>query len=344
MNLRSLMSIKKGHNSKGLALFMRGYSQLYITGKNKEYLLECYKIADLLLSLRSTGRTYHCWGYNFDWESIAYFVPANEPNMVVSSFVAQAFLDLYCIDNNPKWLAIGVGVAKFIYKELLLHNDNDEICFGYIPEQSHRVHNANLMGSLLFARLHKLTGRQLYKDVAKKSVCYTVNRQMQNGAWVYGEAKHWQWVDNFHTGYNLIAIAKYQKFCNDYSFENALKKSYQYHIKNHFDEFMTPKYYDTKKFPIDIHNFAQGILTFIEFNDLKKAKMIYNNSIKMMFNDSEAYFFYQKTKLFTNRINYIRWSQAWMFFAIAKLYSKLIMFDKFNDNDFIKNNKKGYYI
>ena len=35
--------------------------------------------------------------------------------------------------------------------------------------------------------------------------------------------------------------------------------------------------------------------------------------------DKKGYFYYQKTKWYTNRIPYIRWSQAWMFYALAHL-------------------------
>ena len=35
-----------------------------------------------------------------------------------------------------------------------------------------------------------------------------------------------------------------------------------------------------------------------------------------MFN---KYFFYRKNKYFTNKINYLRWSQAWMFYGLSKV-------------------------
>jgi hypothetical protein len=35
--------------------------------------------------------------------------------------------------------------------------------------------------------------------------------------------------------------------------------------------------------------------------------------------DESGYFYYQKTKWYTNKIPYIRWSQAWMFYALSSL-------------------------
>jgi hypothetical protein len=39
--------------------------------------------------------------------------------------------------------------------------------------------------------------------------------------------------------------------------------------------------------------------------------------------DKEGYFYYQKRKYFTNKISYMRWTQAWMFFALT-IYLKEI--------------------
>jgi len=38
--------------------------------------------------------------------------------------------------------------------------------------------------------------------------------------------------------------------------------------------------------------------------------------------DIEGFFYYQKWKWYTNKIPYIRWSQAWMFYALAYLIAE----------------------
>jgi len=35
--------------------------------------------------------------------------------------------------------------------------------------------------------------------------------------------------------------------------------------------------------------------------------------------DREGFFYYQKTRFFTNRIPYIRWGQAWMMYGFSRL-------------------------
>ena len=319
VNFRGLFFVKKGYNAKGLALFMQGFINLYKATNNIRYFNKGYNLAGILKKIRSKRSEYYCWGYNFDWESIAYYVPENKPNMIVSSFVAQAFLDLYEVDNNEEWLNIAIDVSKFIQTELLLYEKNDELCFGYIPNETPRVHNANLMGAKLFARLYSYTKDEKYKLLSKKSVNYTVNRQNNNGSWVYGQEKHWQWIDNFHTGFILMAIKEYEIYSKDYTYEKNIADGLKFHINNHYDEYFIPKYYNKKKNPLDIHNFAQGIITFLTFGDLEKAKKLARIAINTMWDNKKNYFYYQKTKLYTNKNNYIRWSQAWMFAALSKL-------------------------
>ncbi|MEI2749896.1 MAG: hypothetical protein V9E88_14190 [Ferruginibacter sp.] len=52
-------------------------------------------------------------------------------------------------------------------------------------------------------------------SVAKKVVAFCCNQQKEDGSWSYGTLPFHQWIDNFHTGYNLECIADYMKFTGD---------------------------------------------------------------------------------------------------------------------------------
>lgn len=318
INFRKLTKIPRGYNAKGLALFIQGLINLYKTEKKQKYLNQAYKLSKIIIAQRAKNRDYFCVGYNFFWESRAFSVPAFTPNIIVSSFVGQAFLDLYDIDKNKKWLEYAIEIGIFIEKELKLFESENEICFGYIPGEKVRVHNANLMGARLFARLFSLTENIKYKNYSIKSVNYSINAQRDDGAWVYGERKHHQWVDNFHTGFNLVAIKEIQNYLETDIWSIVLRKGINYHLNNHFLKDMTPKYYDNKLYPIDIHNFAQGIDTMLTFGYRDKVEQLINNVIDLMWDKRKHYFYYQKKKYYTNKIDYIRWSQAWMFYALSK--------------------------
>ncbi len=327
INFRFLTMVPKGYNAKGLALLIRGYINMYKIFNKSEYLHKAYHLADIIISQRSKSRSYFCVGYNFHWEAKAFSVLPFTPNMIVSSFVAQAFLDLYEIDNKSCWLNYSLGIAHFIEKELLLDRRDNEICFGYIPDEPARVHNVNLMGSRLMARLFSITKKEEFRSYAKRAVNYSCNFQKQDGSWDYGEMAHHKWVDNFHTGFNLVAINEVQNFINTKKWMGNLKIGLDFHLKYHFQKDMTPKYFENKIYPIDIHNFSQGLETLFIFGYLDKAMLLLEKCIELMFDRNKHYFYYQQNKYFTNKNNYIRWGQSWMFYAL----SLLITTDKNND-------------
>jgi rhamnogalacturonyl hydrolase YesR len=115
------------------------------------------------------------------------------------------------------------------------------------------------------------------------------------------------------------------KFSDDHSFEKHLTKGFEYYIKTFFTDEGIPKYYSNSVYPIDIHSPAQMIITltklgkFHEYRNL--AVKILNWTIDNMQSD-EGYFYYQINKYFSSRISYMRWAQAWMFYALSEYLSK----------------------
>jgi hypothetical protein len=107
--------------------------------------------------------------------------------------------------------------------------------------------------------------------------------------------------------------------------EKELIPAYRYFIETFWREDGCPKYYNNSLYPIDIHCSAQGIVTCLklaEYDDrsIDLAQKIAHWAIGNM-QDKKGFFYYQQTKRFTNKIPYIRWSQAWMFYALSLLLS-----------------------
>src|SRR5262249_35351429 len=94
--------------------------------------------------------------------------------------------------------------------------------------------------------------------------------------------------------------------------------------KDHFFlENNAPKYFHDRTYPIDIHSVAQSIITLLAFKDVdmnaqQKAFAIFDWTMRSMWN-RHGYFYYRKYPLFTNKISYMRWSQAWMLLALTTL-------------------------
>ena len=95
INLRPFLAINKGRNPKGIGLFLYGVSKLYKKTRKREYLSLINQLVDMLKKDISPGYCGLCWGYNFDWQSRAFFLPRGTPTVVNTSFIGRTFLYLY---------------------------------------------------------------------------------------------------------------------------------------------------------------------------------------------------------------------------------------------------------
>jgi hypothetical protein len=321
LNLRPLLLIPKEYNPKGLGLFLSGYCLLYKQDSKEEFLQKIKDLIEQVLALRSEGWSGACWGYNFDWQSKAFFQAKYSPSVVVSAFIANALLDAYEITNNEQLLKTARSTCSFILKDLNRTNDTKgNFCFSYSPLDKTVVFNASLLGSRLLSRVYHFTREKELLEGAKKSVAFCCSYQRQDGSWTYGTHPIHNWVDNFHTGYNLECMADYMKYSEDYDYEIQLAQGFNYYINTFFSKEGISKYYNNSTFPIDIHAPAQMVITLAKLNKFQEHKDLLNNvllwTIKHMQSD-KGYFYYQVNKYFTTKIPYMRWAQAWMFYALS---------------------------
>lgn len=320
INLRTLLLVPKEYNPKGLGLFLTGYCNLYQNDPKKEYLQTIVFLADKLLEVQSQGYSGSCWGYNFDWQSRAFFLPKKTPTVVATSFISSALLDAYDITQDQKYLDTVISSTKFIINDLNRTPKKEGFIFSYSPYDHTRVYNASLLGSKLLAKVYTYTHDQNLLDLAKQSVTACANTQREDGAWIYGELEIQSWVDSFHTGYNLECIYEYQKYSGDSSFDSVVEKGLKYYLDNFFLEDGTPKYYDNKTYPIDIHAPAQFIATLYRMDKLNENKELIDKVLNWTINnmqDKQGYFYYQLKPSISSKIPYMRWAQAWMFYAFS---------------------------
>jgi hypothetical protein len=327
INLRSYFKIKKEYNPKALGLFLSAYCALYKSEAKKEYLDKIHFFIEKITEVTVSGFSGACWGYNFDWESRAFFQPKNMPTIVVSSFIANSLLDAYEIVYDEQLLKTARSTCDYILKDLnRTYNEDGDFAFSYSSIDNSVVFNASLLGSKLLARVYSFSREIHLKEEAKKSINYCCNFQKKDGSWAYGMLPFHQWIDNFHTGYNLECISEYMKFSGDYSYADHVKIGLDYYLNTFFTVTGIPKYYSNSKYPIDIHAPAQLVITLSRLNKFDEhidlINKVLNWTISNMQSD-KGYFYYQENKYFKSRIPYMRWSQAWMFYALSEYLFKI---------------------
>jgi len=322
LNFRKVLGVRKSGNPKGLALFLTALLKLSRQGQpDCTDIIRC--LADKLVGSHSACRPEWCWGYNFEWQARTGLVPNGYPNIICTTFAANALLDFYEKTGDPQFLAKAASAAGFIHQFLYRDSGNSSGYFSYTELEQSPVHNANLLGAAFLCRAFRKTGEKIWLHTALKAARFTANRQQGNGSWTYGELPTQQWIDNFHTGFNLCALRSIGRDTATSEFETVVRNGYRFYRNHFFDHGSVPKYFHNRTYPVDAHSVAQSIITLVEFNDLDPEAIQLAHAVlvwaKRHLWDERGFFYYQKHRYLTNRIPYMRWSQAWMLLALSTL-------------------------
>lgn len=322
VNLRPLLLVPKKRNPKGVGLFVLGLLQDFHRTGQQSFLQEAKKLADWLLSVRSNINQWQhsCWGYHFDWQARAFYVPAGKPNIITTCYIARALYELGQISGEHKYTDVALDAAGFITSHL--YTEMDGRCFyAYIPGEDAFVHNASLWGAAWCGFVGQRLNDSRLIEQALTAARQSIIEQNTDGSWAYGARHHHQFIDGFHTGYNLEALNFLRDSLGTEEFDESIQKGYRYYVSNFFERDGTAKYFNNTVYPIDMHSFAQAVFTLIKVGgqaeNLDLCSKVVNRAVELLYLPENNQFIYQKTQRMTNRINYTRWTQAWAYASLA---------------------------
>ncbi|MGB7326826.1 MAG: hypothetical protein WBD31_18260, partial [Rubripirellula sp.] len=316
----------KGHNPKGIGLFLWSFAKLYSIDPKDDYLDRINYLLDLLEKYKSPGISGNGWGYNFPWQSRAFFLPRYTPTIVNSCFIGHALLDTHRITGIERAIDLAMPIRDFITKDLNRTDDGDAFCFSYTPIDKLIVHNANFLGASLLIRLNDIDGSNELKATALASLAYSMRRQMSDGSWWYADTNYQQWIDSFHTGFNLQCIEYFMNSSVGPEVSTTYRDQFERGLRFYADNFFladgTPKYFHDRLYPIDIHSFAQAIVFFShhrdDYNDLLQRIV---QRLLDTFMDPGGYSYFQQKERRVIKIPYMRWAQAWTLHALTEYLS-----------------------
>lgn len=333
INLRRIMLVPKQRNAKGIGLFLRGYCALWRAVDGDEGLAKFYgdkqsiecrikDLADWLVDNASQGFSGAAWGYDFPWQCRREFLfPAYEPTVVATYFCAGALFDAYEISGEERYKEFALSSAEFVKHDLRRTPYSDGVIISYskLPGND-TIFNASLLGSALLARCYHYSKDEECLNLARQSVKACCDAQCADGSWTYGVKSVTGWIDSFHTGYNLMALKEYMRYSDDCEHEAAIARGWEYYRNNFFMEDGSPKYYHNRQYPIDIHCVGQLFVTLSCLGKYDKevdlAEKVMNWASANMWND-KGYYYYQIKQGLSSKISYMRWSNAFMFAALA---------------------------
>jgi len=330
INFRRVLFVPKSHNNMGLGLFLSGYCNLYHLaekgetrfGSQQEILSFIEKLGHLILKYQSSGYSGSCWGYNFDWQARRLFLfPAGTPNVVVTAFCVEALFDAYETTRQEDFRNAALSASEFVVHNLIRTGYKNGLFFSYSPKDGNNtVFNASLLGAKILLRNYVITRDEEKLSLAKKAIVAALDGQAEDGSWVYGLLPVQNWIDSFHTGFNLNVLQLYYEITKDEQVKLAIEKGTDFYLKHFFLADGTPKYYHDRTYPIDIHCPGQFLISLHKIKVFDKtemlAKKVFTWTTENM-QDKKGFFYYQLKKRWSSKIPYMRWSNAFMFYAMS---------------------------
>jgi hypothetical protein len=255
--------------------------------------------------------------------------------------------------ESSKYVEAARSACEFIAHDLNRSEESDEeVCFSYTPLDRTRVFNASLLAGEALATVGAVGGRADWVEEGTRAALYVARRQREDGSWAYGADSYQSWSDNFHTAFILTSLARVLDSCflgarprgdsehEGMASENlpgsiekhegarvevrrALARGYEFWRSSFFLADGWPKYYHRAAYPADAHSAGAAVVAFAELKDSEPdapelARRVALWALRELF-DPRGFFYYQRRRLYRVRTPYMRWSQGWMTYALARL-------------------------
>lgn len=319
-NLRPFFGVRKSVNAKLLGLVLAGQRRLQPDAPIPQ------RAVELLEQTASTQSSHKAWGYYFDWQSRVFFLPADTPSIVATSFVAQGLMDWAPQDKDHPLLQQVASSIEFITGELNRYEDENGLCFSYSPADNSIIYNASLLGLEVVARYGTMCGQQSqWQAELQAGLNFIRAEQNEDGSWYYGKQLVQRFIDHYHTAYILDALENIRLYRNDDQLLPVIQKGLRFYLENLFTDQQAPKYFKNAVFPLESHCCGAAIKALCVLSEhhgehlYQKALQVAAWALEHLYDVQKGYFYYQKRKYWTNRINYLRWSQGWMYAGLSWL-------------------------
>ncbi len=319
--VRAPLGVAPRRFAKADACLVAGYVRLWELTGEQLYRDSADELLGDLEAKRIGSRERACWGYEFDVQTRWAFYPAGSPNIIVTTFAAHALLDAADAFCDQEAATLALKAALFVAEELVGRTDAGLPYIRYAVGVDKLVHNANVLGAGVLARVGKRFGRDDLRALAAEVAATTFDSGAEPGMWPYGEGSL-GWTDSYHTGYIIDGLA-WVLDGHVAKWNRLLRESLRAYIVRFFEEDGLPRFGPDRRYPVDIHSAATAIdvlsrLAWVDTEALPLASKIAAwTGLHML--TSDGMFFFQLHRFYKDRTPYMRWGQAHMLKALACL-------------------------
>jgi hypothetical protein len=308
-------------NAKALALALSGYA----TSAGSELpgaatFLE--RIPSILERMNLLGQGAG-WGYHFDVQTRNIRYDRRTPNAIATCFVVEGLVDAHAATGKEDLAKLALAARSFLLS--LRRRGGHGPFFAYVPSGSPLVHNANLLVCGALARLHAIDPHERAMEAVEEAIGTTLSLQRDDGLWPYGEAPNYGWSDNFHTAYTLDGLARARTIFGIGGDE--LARGLVTWRQRFFDSSGWARYYPDRRFPLETHCCASAIDLLAsdalppDPENARLADRIAEIAIRELWLEHSRRFAFRRTARGLNTREFMRWTNAPMFRALARLES-----------------------
>jgi hypothetical protein len=206
--LRRALRVPRHEEPKALADFLRAASILSADGNVwAEPLAE--SLSAHLSGGVDAGTSRRGWGIGFPYVSRFVNVTPNTPNAYTTSCVCEALLDAAELVDGDRALQAAEAGCRFLADDLGSFAYDGDRWQRYWPGYEDRIVNVQALVASLFARAAAILEDEGLRDRADAAVETVVTHQRPDGSWPYGADTRGNFVDGFHSGFVLQALAEY---------------------------------------------------------------------------------------------------------------------------------------
>ena len=318
------------------AHYLMGFVALHQALGNGTYLAAAAQLADSLMASSIPGFSGPCWGYPFDWQARDGLCRRDTPLITTTPYVFDAFLDLYRVTGQERYLESARAIAGFVAHDIPDTPAGRGSAAGYTPFDHSKVINASAYRAACLAQASRLFGEARYRQIARRNALFVVDQQRADGSWPYAADDPRQaFVDHMHTCFVLKGLYRTYQVLRDDEILEAVKRGYRYYRQDLFYPGGLPRPFafartETSQFRMaELYDYAEALnLALLLQPDLRTAALADRLAFKLLaeWQTPAGYFVTRISRgEVRNCVPYHRWAQAQTFRSLALYYLRARM-------------------
>jgi hypothetical protein len=302
--------------------------------ESSRWLNKARELAEEILNYSVSGFSGKCWGYPFDWQNVNGLIPRNTPHITTTPYCFEAFLRLFDITKQDRYLEVARSIARFVFNDLKdTPTSQNAAASSYTPYDRGKVVNASAYRAYVLFEAAERFSLQAYADKAWSNLRFILQNQQPDGSWFYAIDSHREaFIDNFHTCFVLKNLYKINAHLQDSDTGRAIRSGFAYYRQMLFTHNKLPKSFAIAPrleiVKLEMYNIAEAItLGALIHEEFPEALTLASSLAKKVLDHYQHKAGYFVTRVYWGGIKhtmpFLRWPQAQLFYAVTNLLHAL---------------------